>query len=286
MLHILTICLDAAPFILRHLSILDALDLPWRWYCVEGRAAAVKDTAWCRSMPPRLSNDGTHEMLREISSRHPRVVHLHKPLWNGKVEMCNAALERAKEAGVLLQMDADEFYTTDQFLMIHDMMLIGKESHAKFRCKYRVGVNIQTIGVGYGNYANEWQRAWKYHGTERWTSHEPPVLAGNKGLCVPIEITAACGLVFDHFSYCFDKQVKEKCDYYGYGQAGLDGWRRLQLNTKWPTRLADFFPWVKDETQCDLIWKPHSTSFLDDTGTSAGRSLLSNTRLPKAIAPA
>ncbi len=260
MLHVLTLALDCAPFLLHHLTALDGLSVPWRWYVVEGRAAPVRDTAWCRALPGCVSTDGTHEMLQEFAARHPRVVHLHRPLWQGKTTMCNAGLERAKETGVLLQMDSDEMWSIDQLQMIYELLRTAKETHARFRCLYRVGLNIKTVGSNcYGNNPDEWLRAWKYHGTERFNSHEPPVLAGNRGEGLSLEITQACGLVFDHFAYCFERQVKEKCDYYGYGQTGLHGWRQLQSNTAWPARLASFLPWVKDETQCNVMWKPNFT---------------------------
>ncbi len=260
MLHVLTLALDCSPFLTHHLSVLDGLTMPWRWYVVEGRAAPIADTAWCRSLPARISNDGTHEMLREIAARHPRVLHKWLPLWPGKTAMCNAALSEAKEPGVLLQMDGDELWNTDQLQMLYEILRTSKETHARFKCFYRVGLNVRTVGTNcYGNNSGEWLRAWKYHGTERFSSHEPPVLAGNGGASIPIEVTSPCGLVFDHWAYCFDVRVREKCDYYGYGSVGFDGWRRLQANKVWPARLADFLPWVKDETRCELIWKPNST---------------------------
>lgn len=255
MLHVLTLALDCAPFLTHHLATLDALPIPWRWYVVEGRAQPVADTAWCRPLPPCLSTDGTHEWLREVGARHPRVRHKWNPLWPGKVAMCNAALDDAKEPGVLLQMDADELWSWTQLLGIHDVLMQGPSTWAKFRCRYRVGVNIEADE--YGNHADyDWTRAWRYHGTERFTSHEPPVLAGNRGECLPRDITATCGLVFDHWSWVFERQVRDKCAYYGYGDTGFKGWRRLQANGPWPARLADFLPWAKGEWQCRPIHKP------------------------------
>ncbi len=254
MLYVLTLALDAAPFLVHHLHALDGLTIPWKWIVVEGVAAPVKDTSWCRAMPGRISEDGSHQMLRQMAQRHPNVVHLYRPLWQGKVEMVNAGLAHATKPGVLLQIDADELYTTKQLDTLYVLLWPYRNTLARFRCRYRVGVNIQTVGDNcYGNRNGEWLRAWTYLPGMRFTSHEPPVLDGDASRKeIGLDVTTKLGLTFDHWTWTFESQVAYKTKFYGY-RGGLEGWRRLQENKKWPYRLGNFLPWVTDDTQADLI---------------------------------
>ena len=61
------------------------------------------------------------------------------------------------------------------------------------------------------------------------------------------EETEAKGLVFQHFAYVTPSQLTFKESYYGYKNA-LANWKKLQTNTTFPTRLADYFTWVGDDT--------------------------------------
>ena len=53
------------------------------------------------------------------------------------------------------------------------------------------------------------------------------------------------GLVFQHYAYATEAQIRFKESYYGYAGA-VAQWRQLQQSEKFPQRLADHFAWVKD----------------------------------------
>ena len=70
MLYFLTIVLDGMPWIGHHLAQFEQLSKPWHWVIAEGRADGILDTAWCKRLAGRLSNDGTTEYLDDLSY-HP-----------------------------------------------------------------------------------------------------------------------------------------------------------------------------------------------------------------------
>ena len=94
----------------------------------------------------------------------------------------------------------------------------------------------------------------------RWLAHEPPILGEPTadGRWRPVQAvdpllhdaTEAAGLVFQHYAYATEEQVRFKQDYYGY-KGAVDAWRRLQAVKTFPVYLRDYFPWVRDDTQVD-----------------------------------
>lgn len=253
-LSIFTLALDAMPWIACTFAELNRLnDVPWNWTIVEGAALNVGDTRWMQPQKPRLSADGTTEFLDAIAV-HPRIKVIRQPQWAGKRPMCNAAVATFKERGVLMQVDADELWTCDQFRRIvemfeDDIML----RNARFHCRFFLGPNCVTTDLGK---PAEWLRVWRYEPGMTFDSHEPPILEGNHGKSITREETAARGLVFEHHSYTLPKHVAMKEALYGPKFRGaLAGWHRLQANTQWP--LADaglFLPKAFSGTPCDKIF--------------------------------
>lgn len=255
-LHIVTIVLDGMPQIRWHLPAFNRLrGLKWTWHIAEGAAANVRDTSWCKAQAARLSRDGTSEYLNALAI-HPRIKLYRKQLWNGKTEMFNTMLANINEPCILLQMDADEVWTEKELAALVEMFEARKDAdHARFYCTYYVGQNIIiTSKDTYGNKAEEWLRAWRFTPGMKFETHEPPRLIGAESRGVDRDFTAASGMVFEHYAYAFEAQVAYKEKFYGYPNA-LAHWRRLQQNTKWPTRLRDWLPWVKDNAIADQLWK-------------------------------
>jgi len=265
MVTFLTIVLDGQPFIERHYPVFKSLDVPWRWIVVEGVANNVNCTGWCAELPPRLSNDGTTEYLDSI--RDDRVTVLRRPLWHGKLEMCNAAMEQIKAPCFLWQVDSDEIWTKAQIETVRSLFqsrAIGFNA-AMFRCRYFVGPDIVTLGHDcYGNNtAYEWKRVWQFRPGNRFVSHEPPLFNTPERI-LPHSVTVSEGCVFDHFAYCLEKQVLFKQQYYAglknpvghlYANA-VEGWKRLQENQLWPARLQDFLPWVDNKATVVRLTTP------------------------------
>jgi hypothetical protein len=256
-IYFLTIVLDGMPYIAHHLPVFNALPpwINWSWHVVEGVARPVNDTRWCQEITPRLSTDGTTEYLKSITY-HPRVNYHMSTSWNGKTRMCNFPLATIREPGLLWQVDSDEIWRTNQITRLARMMERSDRNCADFKCRYFVGQNIvvdRVPGTWTNDYRIMWRRVWKFEPGMEFASHEPPVIAGQARVPFTVDDTEKLGLVFDHYAYATEAQLRFKQQYYGYSGA-LDGWQRLQQNTVWPAPLRNFFPWVKDNTTAQPLY--------------------------------
>lgn len=246
-----TIVLDGEPFIERHLPVFHQLTIPWQWIVVEGAAGNTADTAWCKEQEPRLSLDGTHEYL---SLLHGTIHHIwSEDLWLNKTDMCNAALACIHEPCVLMQIDADEIWTAEQLEKIVTLF----EEHptlaaARFACRYFVGPALLLQGEHcYGDFDNEWLRAWRFTPGDTFAAHEPPLLRQGSWPherydSLQKDESRKLGLVFDHFPYVTEAQVAYKEKFYGYTGL-LDQWKALQRNQEWPVPLSRFFAHVSGD---------------------------------------
>lgn len=253
-LRIFTIVLDGMPFLPWHLNVFNRLKIDWQWLIVEGAAENSGSTSWCQRQQPRLSRDGTTEFLAGLKS-HPRIKVWQRQWWaGGKDVMVQTALDSITEKCVLMQIDADEIWESDQLATIVDAFEDAQVGAMRFDCLYHVGPNIRTTGVNsYGANKGEWLRAWRFRPGMKMR-HEPPTLHGNEGL-VTIENfdTLLLGLRFTHFAYCFEEQVRFKEQFYGYKNA-VEHWQRLQRHPgPWPVKLKDYLPWVDADATADLI---------------------------------
>lgn len=257
-LHIVTLVLDGMPFLpiqFSNYNRLSSYDVDWHWHIVHGAAANTGSTKWCRAQYPRLSRDGTTELLATWKG-HPRISIYELSFWHGgKDQMFRRALADIKEPCVLLQADADEFWSADKLVTL--VRLIGCYQScncARFFARFFLGPNIVTVGENsYGNQAWDWYRAWRYSG-QHLVSHEPPKIEG-LDKCISRDVTRHYDLIFDHWAYMFESQVHYKESFYGYKDA-VKNWRRLQANTVWPTKLKPFLPWVDENAVADLLHKP------------------------------
>jgi hypothetical protein len=265
-----------------------ALQGPWRWHVIEGASELVGDTAWSVQRGGRLSErwhaagrsvDGTTAFLDRLGEEDgDRVKVYRKPpgaLWKGKREMVSAPLASIDEPCVLMQMDADELWTAEQLEGVRRLFAERPLARsAYFRCHYFVGPDrVITTRDTYGNYSSyEWLRAWRYTPGCRWLAHEPPRLVtpnpsgrGETDLATihPImhDETEAAGLVFQHFAYVTEAQLRFKEDYYGYAGA-VEQWRSLQ-SAALPTRLGDHFAWVTDGAMVDSCDAAGVTPMID-----------------------
>jgi hypothetical protein len=254
-LYIFTIALDAMPQITWHLPAFNWLTIPWHWYIVEGAAMNEADTGWCKPQMARLSKDGTTEYLNSLRG-HPCVTVVQKQRWHGKTEQCNACLKNIKEPCVLMQIDCDELWSSEQLNRVVQLFEENPQvAQARFYCRYFVGPNlVVTSDNTYGNHNGEWLRAWRFSPGDFFLRHEPPTLQQQfHGDTVDRSETRSFGMVFDHYAYVFESQVAYKEKFYGYTDA-VHRWKRLQQNAVWPADLNQFFNWAKDGT-VDLLHK-------------------------------
>lgn len=263
-----TIVHNGMPWITHHYPELRRLAIPWQWIIVEGAAAPEHCTSWCSQQPPSLSTDGTSEYLDSIYF-DTRITLLRSELWHGKLSMVNAAMEAIFEPCLLVEIDADELWTSSQLTALHHLFTKHPRAHlAYFYCRYFVGPNLYlSTRNGFGNHTDyEWLRAWRYAPGMRFKSHEPPVLEGATQHPLLHADTERAGLVFDHMAWATEPQVAFKCRFYGsrankrgalYSSA-LDGWHKLQhdaLNPKlqWPQLASTYLPFIEDTSQISKL---------------------------------
>lgn len=249
-IHIITIVLDGEPWIRKHFEEFEKLaerGIDWKWHIREGSAMNTHCTRWCKAQPPGYSTDGTHQYLMASPIwNNDRIDVKGKQQWDGKVSMFNDAIGRITEPCILMQIDSDELWTADQIECIVKLFEdYPQAQRAYFRCNYYVGPDLLTVGSDcYGNNPGEWLRAWRFRPGMMFDSHEPPMLAGNRGDAVPREITSDLGIVFNHMAYVTKKQVAYKERFYGY-RGAVQQWQKLQkANLSQPTQLNKFLPWV------------------------------------------
>lgn len=253
MLNILTIVLDGEPWIERHLSQFEALKIPWHWHIVHGASMNGGSTRWCRPQAPRLSGDGTTEYLRGIRHRKNVTVY-ERQRWDSKDQMVNAPTGNMK-AGVLMQVDSDELWSTEKLEEVVEMFRDHPRiDRAYFHCNYFVGPGIITVGENcYGCNPDEWLRAWRFIPGMRFTSHEPPRLGRSDGIFLPRSATRRMGIIFNHMAYATEKQVSFKEKFYGY-KGAVEQWKALQSHPgPWPIKLKRFLPWVDDRVEATAI---------------------------------
>jgi glycosyltransferase involved in cell wall biosynthesis/predicted O-methyltransferase YrrM/cyclopropane fatty-acyl-phospholipid synthase-like methyltransferase/Tfp pilus assembly protein PilF len=272
-IHFFTIVLNGQPFIQHHINVFKQLPFCWHWHIVEGVAELNHDTAWSKATGGKipdglhrngLSVDGTTEYLDALKKEFPENVTIYRPpagkFWDGKREMVNAPLENIREQCLLWQVDADELWTFSQLVRAHAMFRAHPEkTAARFYCHFFVGPElIITSRDTYGNHsAYEWQRVWRFQPGDRWAAHEPPRLHRGEADVASLNPfshveTEAMGLVFQHYAYATDAQLRFKEIYYGYAGA-VEQWSKLQRSEQFPQKLSDHFAWVKDGAVVDHL---------------------------------
>lgn len=234
------------------------------WIIVEGYSKPVLDTAWCKEIDINkftingLSNDGTTEFLDRIKSDKIRIIR--KPegeFWNGKTEMCNAAVKGLSNT-VLMEFDADEIWDVNILREVTDYSKNNFNTFdgMMFFCNCFVGQNLITVGENcYGNNPNEWCRLWNVREETCFKTHEPPRMHGLVKI-LDRNYTRQQGWVFNHYSYIYEKQLKFKEDYYGYSGA-VEQWNALQKNKNFPCKLNTYLKWVDDRVVVDNFVKLH-----------------------------
>jgi FkbM family methyltransferase len=271
-IHFFTIVLNGRPFIEQHIEVLRQLSCRWHWHIVEGVAELNHDTAWSRETGGKitehlhsngLSNDGTTEYLNELVRHFPGQVTIYrKPagrFWDGKVEMVNIPLRHIHEECLLWQLDADELWTGEQIQFAHRLFTARPDKTAAYYyCHYFVGPDrVITTRDTYGNNSSyEWLRTWRFSPGCRWMAHEPPQLCrpGSGGEMIDLakinpflhKETEALDLVFQHFAYATEAQLRFKEHYYGYAGA-VEQWKQLQAHQELPVKISRYLRWVRDE---------------------------------------
>lgn len=277
-IHFFTIVLNGEPFIRHHIDVFKHLPFTWHWHIVEGVADLKHDTAWSLNFGGKitaelhqegLSNDGTTAYLDALKNEFPENITIYRKskgaFWDGKIEMVNAPIPNIREECLLWQVDADELWTLEQLCSAREMFLYTPDRTAAYYFDhFFVGPDLAITTIDtYGNHKDyEWLRTWRFKPGCRWESHEPPKLClpGPQGTWNDVAgikpfrqaETKSRGLVFQHYAYATEDQLRFKEVYYGYKRA-IKGWRALQAQDTFPVFLREYFPWVKDDAQVDTL---------------------------------
>lgn len=277
--HFFTIVLNGKPFIEYHINVFKQLPFEWHWHIIEGVADLVHDSSWVLQYGGMinneihnqgLSNDGTTDYINELALNFPHNITVHRKeansYWSGKVEMVNKPLENISEECLLWQVDVDELWSADQIIETRKMFSLKPEKTAAFfYCNYFVGEKRVIVTENtYGNHSEyEWLRVWRYKPGDKWISHEPPKLTrtfnnGNKQPLDEINVfthdeTRSHNLVFQHYAYATESQLKFKEIYYGYNGSVIM-WKKLNSSNV-PLKLRQYFNWVTDKAIVDDVRK-------------------------------
>lgn len=270
-IHFFTIVLNGEPFIRHHINVFRKLPFPWVWHIIEGLAGHMRDTAWGAkrggALPDEFlatarSTDGTSEYLDQLAVENPgRVIVYRKSpgvRWEGKLEMVLAPLANIPEECLLWQIDVDELWTTTQIARMRELFAKDpSKTAAWFYCYFFLAPEFCSNETDvYGNFTrSEWLRVWRLQPGDNWEAHEPPTLVrrGAKGDTMDVgrlnpftqKQTAAEGLVFQHYAYVTEQQLRFKERYYGYAGA-VAAWQKLQKALPHAPRLRRFLPWVRE----------------------------------------
>lgn len=242
------------PFLPIQFAMLNRLTIPWEWHVVMGTARPRRCTSWCRAVPEIISDDGSLEFMQSLATVPGRITLYNKPAWDGKLEMVNHPLQNIKEPGLLWQLDADEIWTPQQIECCRDLFLTHPEkSVAWFWCRFFLGPDIVVSSrKNWGNHKDwYWTRVWRFVPGQEFVSHEPPVMT-HPGEAFSQDEMERYDLVFDHYAYLLESQVRFKEAYYGYPNL-TESWKALQANTEWPVKVNKFLPFVLDDGEATRL---------------------------------
>jgi glycosyltransferase involved in cell wall biosynthesis len=274
--HFFTIVLNGEPFIRYHIDIFKQLPFSWHWHIVEGVADLKHDTAWSIKQGGHitdnlhdrgLSKDGTTAYLDDLSRQYPDQITVYRQpqgaFWDGKREMVNAPLANIQQECLLWQIDVDELWTIEQLVSARNLFIRHPDKTAAYYwCWYFVGQElvVSSRNCYSQNPLQDWLRTWRFYPGCVWAAHEPPRLLAPQpngewrdlAIVNPFghDETEAEQLVFQHFAYVTPEQLQFKQHYYGYANA-VARWQTLQAETRFPVRLRQYLPWVRDLTTVD-----------------------------------
>ena len=247
----LSVCQNAMPFIRHHLHVFEALKIPWHWHLYEG----ISHNPFAPgSITPDmhrngLSVDGTTEYITDHLIWHPNVtVYRVGADWKSMylTARFQHMLGKLTEPTLAWEVDVDEYWDANQ---IETMARMFDEQSAKtaawFRCRLFVGQKLMLPRADYGpggRLSHEWKRAWRHRPGLIYAQHDPPTVLDENGADVFAKNpfihneTEAAGLVFNHYAYVTEAQVRFKERRYGF-HGCLNDWKRLQTSAL-PTKLG------------------------------------------------
>ena len=251
--------------------------MQWHWHVFEG----ISRNPFCPgSITPDmhrngLSVDGTSEYLDEIKQNpNVTVYRVDKTDWESLylTARFQHMLRTVHEPSLAIEADVDEFWSTEQIETMERMFREQpKKTAAWFRCRLFVGPKIMLPRSDHspgGRITHEWKRAWRHRPGLVYVQHDPPAIADERGIDVFEDNpflhaeTEAAGLVFNHYAYVTEAQVRFKERRYGF-RGALDDWKRLQTATL-PTKLGPLIGTTNPGGSCEVIAAPQEHWFKEE----------------------
>ena len=221
-------------------GITDSVD---KWIIVHGASKNTKCTSWCKEMTSKYHSNGksvdaSARMLQLYKNKYHNIEVIEKEgLWDGKVDMFNAALEHVTEDCWLWQIDIDEYWNKAQMDGAEAVLDNVGADVGTFACDYLLSDDIIVRGTWGESIQHGYRRLWKYEPGRKFLSHEPPIIEKEKTQC-PTHLLPR----FKHLSYYYYSDVKFKAAWYGNHENIFEGWQDIVSGkTKLPCRIEDLF---------------------------------------------
>jgi len=163
------------------------------------------------------SSDKTNEILDSFPDPDNKIFVVHGQ-YDEKDDQCNAYMSLLKEdTDYLWMVDSDEVYKTEDilktinFLKEHQPTSVGVQS-----CTFYGG--FEDYLTGFEQNVDNFIRIFKYEKGCTWLTHRPPTMKySSKHDLKHINSDSfynMTGVMMYHYSYVFDRQVKNKAEYY------------------------------------------------------------------------
>jgi hypothetical protein len=217
------------------------------WIFVEGASKSTFCTSWCKEMPEEFHSNGhsvdsTFGFLHDLENLYPHKITVIEQdgLWDGKVNMFNAALDlldRNPRDCFLWEIDIDEYWEPHQLANAEKILTDHNLDIGSFSCDYLLSDQIIVRGDWGESIRHGYRRLWRYKTGSRFIAHEPPVLSNTSRMAPPHLMPR-----FKHLSYYYEEDVIFKSKWYGNHHNIYNGWRDILSGaTKLPCRVEDLF---------------------------------------------
>jgi hypothetical protein len=185
------------------------------------------------------SGDRTNNILNNFPDPENKISVIHGQ-YTEKDDQCNAYMSKIKEdTDYLWMVDSDEIYKTDDILKTIEFLKEEKPTSIGVKsCTFYGGFDYKL--TGFEENVDNFIRIFKYQKGCDWLTHRPPTIRYKQSIKLKhidsdsfYDLT---GVLMYHYSYVFDKQVKNKIQYYESKVSKLKCIKNYYQNV--------FLPWV------------------------------------------
>ncbi len=267
------IVLNGMPFI--EYSLKSVYDFAHEIIIIEG---AVENCMFAANADGS-STDGTVEFIESFPDPQKKI-RLVQGRWPEKCEMQNEALKHVTGNYVWL-IDSDEVYKKEDLDKIKEILRSDPSiTQVNFiPDSFWKGLDYIFVSSKFFEDSCHCRRLFKYVPGSMFTTHRPPTMVwpGHNKTTEQMNLldgtaTRGMGIIFYHYSYVLDKQVKQKVELY----------RRYGWDRHWKLDLDKWYE------ECFLRWTPQNRKQIDSdypiwTGDIDSHTVLFNGTHPKVV---